>query len=99
MKPSGRTKKGKEEDQGLIVLATRKLRVSNRTLVLRLKRTAARRPRRRGLRRGRGAQGRVRRLLGGGRQQPALQVQDPGAVVRPSAGGGVLEPRAHAGRC
>jgi hypothetical protein len=34
--------KGKEEDQGLIVLATRKPRVSNRTLVWRLTRTAAR---------------------------------------------------------
>jgi hypothetical protein len=39
---SAMDQKGKEEDQGLIVLATRKLRVSNRTLVLRLKRTAAR---------------------------------------------------------
>ena len=29
-------------DQGFIVLATRKPRVSNRTLILRLKRTAAR---------------------------------------------------------
>jgi NADH-quinone oxidoreductase subunit D len=57
------------------------------------------RARRRSLRRGRGAQGRVRRLPGGGRHQPALQVQDPGAVVRPSAGDGFLEPRAHAGRC
>src|SRR5438445_2405922 len=36
---------------------------------------------------------------GGGRHQPALQVQDPGAVVRPSAGDGFLEPRAYAGRC
>src|SRR5256886_14431187 len=34
-----------------------------------------------------------------GRHQPALQVQDPGAVVRPSAGDGFLEPRAYAGRC
>ena len=34
--------KGKEDDQGLIVLATRKPRVSNRTLVWRLTRTAAR---------------------------------------------------------
>jgi hypothetical protein len=50
VKPSGRTKEkdppwtrqGEEEDQGLIVLATRKPRVSNRTLMLRLTRTAAR---------------------------------------------------------
>src|SRR5256886_11643166 len=34
-----------------------------------------------------------------GRPQPALQVQDPAAVVRPSAGDGFLEPRAYAGRC
>jgi NADH:ubiquinone oxidoreductase subunit D len=39
------------------------------------------RTRRRGLRRGRSAQGRVRRLPGGGRHQPALQMQDPGAAA------------------
>jgi hypothetical protein len=50
MKPSGRTKEkappwirqGKEKDQGLIVLATLKPRVSNRTAKMRLARTAAR---------------------------------------------------------
>ena len=36
----------------------------------------------RGLCRGRGAEGRVRRLPGRGRHQPALQVQDPGAFQR-----------------
>jgi NADH-quinone oxidoreductase subunit D len=50
-----------------------------------------------GLCRGRGAQGRVRRVRGGGRHQPALQVQDPRALICAFAGDGFLEPRAHAG--
>src|SRR5215470_10983855 len=56
------------------------------------------RPGRGGLRGGRGAKGGVRCLSRGGRYQPALQVQDPGVLVRPSAGDGFFEPRAHAGR-
>src|SRR4051795_3276784 len=43
---------------------------------------------RRGLRRGRGAEGRVRRLSHLGRHQQALQVQDPRAGLCPSAGDG-----------
>src|SRR5439155_12993365 len=39
---SAQDQKGKKDAQGLIVLATRKPRVSNRTLVWRLTRTAAR---------------------------------------------------------
>ena len=31
--------------------------------------------------------------------QPALQVQDPGALIRPSTGDGLPDPRAHACRC
>ena len=53
---------------------------------------------RRDLRRGRGAQGRVRGLPGGRRQQPPLQVQDPGAGLRPPLGHGLHVPRPHAGR-
>ncbi len=55
-----------------------------------------RRPRagRRGLRRRRGAQGRVRRLSGRRRHQQALQVQDPRAGLRPSAGDGSHRARA-----
>src|SRR6266536_1343538 len=54
---------------------------------------------RRGLRRGRGAQGRVRGLSDRRRHQPALQVQDPRAVLRAVAGDGFPHARAHAGRC
>ena len=57
-------------------------------------RTAARR----GLRRRRGAQGRVRRLSGRRRHQPALPLQDPRAELSPPAGDGLDEPRPHAGR-
>src|SRR5262249_31323484 len=52
----------------------------------------------RGLRGGRGAKRRVRRLPNRGWHQPALQVQDPRALVCPFAGDGLLEPWAHAGR-
>ncbi len=45
-------------------------------------------PGRRGLCRGRGAEGRVRRLSGRRRHQQALQVQDPRAGLCPSAGDG-----------
>ena len=55
-------------------------------------------PRRRSLCRGRGAQGRVRRLSDRRRHQQALQVQDPRAELRASAGHGFPLPRAHAGR-
>ena len=47
---------------------------------------------RRGLRRGRGAEGRVRRLSGRRRHQQALQVQDPRAGLCPSAGDGLHLP-------
>ena len=53
---------------------------------------------RRGLRRGRGAEGRVRRLSGRRRHQQALQVQDPRAGLRAPAGHGLHVPRPHAGR-
>ena len=53
---------------------------------------------RRGLRRGRGAEGRVRRLSGRRRQQQAVQVQDPRARLRAPAGDGLHVPRPHAGR-
>ena len=48
---------------------------------------------RRDLHGGRGAEGRVRRLSGGRRHQPALQVQDPGAGLRPPGGHGLHVPR------
>src|SRR3954468_7516210 len=59
-----------------------------------------RRPRagRRGLRRGRGAEGRVRRLPDLGRHQQALQVQDPRAGLCASAGHGPHLPRSSARR-
>ena len=50
------------------------------------------RPGRRGLCRGRSAQGRVRRLSGGRRLQQALSLQDPRAVLRASAGDGLHVP-------
>jgi NADH-quinone oxidoreductase subunit D len=53
---------------------------------------------RRGLCRGRGTEGRVRRLSGRGWHQPALQVQNSRPFVRPSGSDGLLEPRAHACR-
>ena len=56
------------------------------------------RARRRGLRRGRGAQGGVRRLPGGGRLQQALPLQDPRARLPAPAGHGLHEPRPHARR-
>ena len=46
------------------------------------------RPRRRGLRRRRGAQGRIRRLSGGGRVQQTLPLQDPRAGLPAPAGDG-----------
>ena len=49
-----------------------------------------------GLCRGRGAQGRVRRLLDRGWHQPALQVQDPGAVIRSPFSDGFPDPWPHA---
>ena len=52
-----------------------------------------------GLCRGRGAQGRVRRLLGRGRHQPALQMQDSSAVIRPPFSDGFPDPWPHARRC
>ena len=52
----------------------------------------------RGLRLRGGAQGRVRRLSGGGRQQQALPLQDPRARLPAPAGHGFHEPRPHAGR-
>jgi transposase len=56
------------------------------------------RTRRRGLCHCRGAQGRIRHLSYLRWHQPALQVQDPGALIRPSTGDGLLKPRPHAGR-
>ena len=53
----------------------------------------------RGLCRSRGAQGRVRRLLDRGWHQPALQVQDPGAVIRSPFSDGFPDPWPHARRC
>jgi NADH:ubiquinone oxidoreductase subunit D len=53
----------------------------------------------RGLCRGRGAQGRVRRLLGRGRHQPALQMQDSSAVIRSPFSDGFPDPWPHARRC
>ena len=52
----------------------------------------------RGLRRGRGAQGRVRRLSDRRRHQQALQVQDPCARLRASVGDGFPLQGPHAGR-
>ena len=52
----------------------------------------------RGLRLRGGAQGRVRRLPGGRRQQQALPLQDPRARLPAPAGHGFHEPRPHAGR-
>jgi NADH-quinone oxidoreductase subunit D len=43
-------------------------------------------------------EGRVRGLSGRGWNQPAVQVQDPRPLVRPSGSHGLLEPRAHACR-
>src|SRR4029450_2795132 len=54
--------------------------------------------RRRGLRRGRGAQGRVRRLSRRRRHQQALQVQDQGARFRAPAGDGLPLQGSHARR-
>ena len=51
----------------------------------------------RGLRLRGGAQGRVRRLSGGRRQQQALPLQDPRARLPAPAGHGFHEPRPHAG--
>ena len=53
---------------------------------------------RRSLCRGRGAEGRVRRLSGRRRQQQAVQVQNPRARLRASAGDGFPLPRPHARR-
>src|SRR5713101_3667438 len=53
---------------------------------------------RRGLCGGRGAEGRVRGLSHRRRHQPTLQVQDPRALVCPSAGHGFPHARTHAGR-
>ena len=53
---------------------------------------------RRGLCRGRSAQGRVRRLSGGRRLQQAVSLQDPRAVFRASAGDGLHVQGPHAGR-
>src|ERR1700674_538222 len=47
---------------------------------------------------GRGPQGRIRRLSYLRWHQPAPQVQDPGALIRPSTGDGLLKLRAYAGR-
>src|SRR5262249_54110035 len=47
---------------------------------------------------GRGAQGRVRRVSGVGRQQQALSLQDPRPWFPASAGHGFLLPGPHAGR-
>src|SRR5262249_31839249 len=52
----------------------------------------------RSVRRGRGAEGRVRRLPRSRRHQPALQMQDPRALVCTSAGYGFPDTRTHAGR-
>src|SRR6266567_3148363 len=56
------------------------------------------RSRRRGLRRGRSAQGRVRRLSHRRRRQQALQVQNPGARLCPPPGHGFPLPGLHARR-
>ena len=56
------------------------------------------RARGRGLRRGRGAQGRVRRLSRRRRHQQALQVQDPRAGLRAPSGDGFPLQGPHAGR-
>src|SRR5499426_3226088 len=56
------------------------------------------RSRRRGLRRGRSAQGRIWRLSHRRRRQQALQVQNPGARLRPPAGHGFPLPGLHARR-
>ncbi|KAF1857349.1 hypothetical protein Lal_00044852 [Lupinus albus] len=56
------------------------------------------RPRGRGLRRGRGAQGRVRRVSRVGRHQQAVPLQDPRSGLRPFAGDGLDVPRAPSGR-
>src|SRR5690606_2129427 len=53
---------------------------------------------RRGLRRGRGAEGRVRRLFDRRRHQQALSLQDPRSRLRPSAGDGLHLPWSHARR-
>ena len=53
---------------------------------------------RRGLRRDRERQGRVRGVPGGRRHQPALALQDPLAGLRPPRGAGLHEQGAHAGR-
>ncbi len=53
---------------------------------------------RRGLRRRRSAQRRVRRLSGLGRDRQTLSLQDPRAWFRPSSGDGFHVPRAHACR-
>src|SRR6516165_4273686 len=55
-------------------------------------------PGRRGLCRGRGAKGRVRRLSNRRRQQQTVQVQDPLSGLCPFAGHGLSLPRSHAGR-
>src|SRR6266545_2535053 len=52
----------------------------------------------RSLCRGRSAQGRIRRLSRRRRRQQALQVQDPGARLRPPSGHGFPLPGLHAGR-
>src|SRR6185437_14046310 len=52
----------------------------------------------RGLRSGRGAERRVRRLSGERRDQPSLPLQDPRAELSVPAGHGLDVPRAHAGR-
>src|SRR5262245_49469792 len=54
---------------------------------------------RRGLRRGRGAEGRVRRLSCRRRHQSPLSLQDQGAWLRAFAGHGFPLPRPYAGRC
>ena len=56
-------------------------------------------PRGRGLCRRRGAEGRVRRLPGVGRQQQALSLQDQGARLRPSPGHGFHVQGPYAGGC